>query len=330
MRYSNILNIMKPILKLYRGYANESELIVMGHVFKPTLTHDYNFLKKNIQNARSIFKLFTAKTEANADVYLEHNGIKIHTKTLNDGYFKFCVPLDQFEKYGWIDYKVTIFYKDKVIESKETYIRPHKGNMGIISDIDDTFLVSHSLNPFKKLYVLLFRDIHKRKVFDDVVSHYQALSFAGKKNKDEQNAFFYVSSSEWNLYRFIIKFSEIHQLPKAVLLLKDIKTKLSDFIFTGRGNHNHKFEKIKHILEFYPNLKYVLLGDDSQRDAYLYEAICKIFPVTVKAVYIRQTSNHKKEKIITILQNLETLKVAVCYFKNSSEAIAHSKSIGLI
>jgi phosphatidate phosphatase APP1 len=321
---------MKPILKLYRGYANEQELIVMGHVFRPTSTREYNFQKRSLKNARSVIKLFSTKTQANADVYLEHNGIKIHTKTLNDGYFKFCVPLDQFEKYGWIDYKVTIIYKDKVIEAKETYIRPHKGNLGIISDIDDTFLVSHSLNPFKKLYVLLFRDIHKRKVFDDVVSHYQALSFAGRENKQEQNAFFYVSSSEWNLYRFIIKFTEIHQLPKAVLLLKDIKTKLTDFFISGRGSHNHKFEKIKHILEFYPNLEYVLLGDDSQKDAYLYEAICKIFPVTVKAVYIRQTGNHKKEKIITLLQNLETLKVAVCYFKNSSEAIAHSKTIGII
>ena len=163
-----------------------------------------------------------------------------------------------------------------------------------------------------------------------MVSHYQALSFAGRQNKEEQNAFFYVSSSEWNLYRFIIKFTEIHQLPKAVLLLKDIKTKLTDFFLTGRGNHNHKFEKIKHILEFYPNLEYILLGDDSQKDAYLYEAICKIFPVTVKAVYIRQTGHHKKEKIMSLLRNLETLKVAVCYFKDSSEAIAHSKTIGII
>ena len=321
---------MKPILKLYRGYANEQELIVMGHVFKPTSTEDYNFQKRNLKNARSIIKLFTTHTQANADVFLEHNGVKIHTKTLDDGYFKFCVPLDQFEKYGWIDYQVNIVYKAKNIVATESYIRPHKGNLGIISDIDDTFLVSHSLNPFKKLFVLLFRDINKRKVFDDVVSHYQALSSAGRKNKQEQNAFFYVSSSEWNLYRFIIKFTEIHQLPKAVLLLKDIKTSLTDFLLTGRGNHNHKFEKIKHILEFYPHLEYVLLGDDSQKDAYLYEAICKIFPVTVKAVYIRQTGHHKKEKITTILKNLETLKVAVCYFKNSNEAIAHSKKLGII
>ena len=36
---------MKPILQLYRGYANEEELIVMGHVFKRT--YDYDFQKKN-------------------------------------------------------------------------------------------------------------------------------------------------------------------------------------------------------------------------------------------------------------------------------------------
>lgn len=321
---------MKPILKLYRGYANEQELIVMGHVFRPTSIEEYNFQKKNLKNATSVIKMFQIKTQANADVYLEHNKTKIHTKTLNDGYFKFCVPLDQDTNYGWIDYEVSIIHENKTLVSKNSYIRPHKGNLGIISDIDDTFLVSHTLNPLKKLYVLLFKNINKRKIYEDVVTHYQALSTAGRENKEEFNAFFYVSSSEWNLYRFITNFTEIHKLPKAVLLLKDIKTSLTDFFLTGRGNHNHKFEKIKHILEFYPTLEYVLLGDDSQHDPFLYEAICKIFPVTVKAVYIRQTGQSKKEKVTTVLKNLETLKVSICYFKNSSEAIAHSKTIGII
>ncbi|TDD78757.1 App1 family protein [Flavobacterium caseinilyticum] len=321
---------MKPILKLYRGYANEQELIVMGHVFKPTSMEEYNFQKKNLKNATSVIKMFQIKTQANADVYLKHNNSKIHTKTLIDGYFKFCVPLDQDTNYGWIDYEVSIIYKNQTITTKDSYIRPHKGNLGIISDIDDTFLVSHTLNPLKKLYVLLFKNINKRKIYDDVVPHYQALSTAGRENKEEFNAFFYVSSSEWNLYRFITKFTELHELPKAVLLLKDIKTSLRDFFLTGRGDHNHKFEKIKHILEFYPTLGYVLIGDDSQHDPFLYEAICKIFPVTVKAVYIRQTGTSKKEKVTIVLKNLETLKVSICYFKDSSEAIAHSKSIGII
>ncbi|HSD08024.1 App1 family protein [Flavobacterium sp.] len=319
---------MKPILQLYRGYANEQELIVMGHVFKRL--YDYDFQKKNFKNASSIVNLFQVKTIENFDVYLKLGDSTIHTKTLDDGYFNFCIPLEKEFNFGWMEYEVSIKYKNEMITSTGSYIRPHKGNLGIISDIDDTFLVSHTNNLFKKIYILLFRNVNNRKVFNDVVSHYQALSKAGRNNKDEQNAFFYISSSEWNLYKFIVKFTKLHQLPRAVILLKDIKTGLADFLMSGRGDHNHKYEKIKHVLEFYPNLKYVLLGDDSQHDPVLYERICKIFPVTVKAVYIRQTGKKQKETTRTILKNLENLEVSVCYFKESSEAIRHSKSIGLI
>ena len=150
---------MKPILKLYRGYANDQELIVMGHVFKPTKTKDYAFEKKKFQNATSIIRLFRLKTHANADVYLEHNNATIHTKTLVDGYFKFCVPVDPKSGHGWIDYEVSIRYGDQKIVVKESFIRPKKENLGIISDIDDTFLVSYTENPLKKLYHLLNKKI---------------------------------------------------------------------------------------------------------------------------------------------------------------------------
>jgi phosphatidate phosphatase APP1 len=319
---------MKPILQLYRGYANEEELIVMGHVFKRT--YDYDFQKKNFKNATSIINQFRIKTLQNFDIYLKCGNQEIHTKTLDDGYFKFCIPLEKETHFGWMEYEVSIKDGDEVITEKGSFIRPHKGKLGIISDIDDTFLISHTQNFFKKIYILLFKNVNDRKVFTDVVPHYQALSSAGRHNKEEENAFFYVSSSEWNLYRFIVKFTKIHHLPRAVILLKDIKRGITDFFMSGRGNHDHKFDKIKHVLEFYPNLKYVLLGDDSQHDPVLYERICKIFPVTVKAVYIRQTGNHQKEATKKIMKNLENLEVSVCYYKHSSEAIMHSKSIGII
>ncbi|PWB23408.1 App1 family protein [Flavobacterium sp. HTF] len=319
---------MKPILQLYRGYANEQELIVMGHVFKRL--YDYDYQKKNFKNATSIINQFRIKTIKNYDVYLKCGNKQIHSKTLDDGYFKFCIPIEKEFDFGWMEYEVSIKHKSETITAKGSFIRPHEGNLGIISDIDDTFLISHTRNVFKKIYILLFKNVNDRKVFEGVVPHYQALSSAGRNNKEEENAFFYVSSSEWNLYNFIVKFTKIHQLPRAVILLKDIKRGVTDFFMSGRGNHNHKFDKIKHVLEFYPNLKYVLLGDDSQHDPFLYEQICKIFPVTVKAVYIRQTGKHQKEKTKTVLKNLEDLDVSVCYFKDSSQAIMHSKSIGII
>jgi phosphatidate phosphatase APP1 len=209
-------------------------------------------------------------------------------------------------------------------------LKPFESKVGVISDIDDTFLVSHSGNFFKKLYILLFKNINKRKVFEDVVPHYQALSRAGQENETASNSFFYVSSSEWNLYEFIDAFARLHKLPKAVIKLKKIKTGISDFLFTGRGSHDHKFEKIKDIIMFYPNLDYVLLGDDSQKDPYLYERIVKIFPENIKAIYIRQTSRRKKQQAAAVLKNIESMNVATCYFSNSEEAIAHSERIGIL
>jgi hypothetical protein len=56
------------------------------------------------------------------------------------------------------------------------------------------------LNPFKKLYNLLFKNVNSQ-LFKDVAAHYQALSKAGRNNECEKKMHFYVSS-EWNLYRF--------------------------------------------------------------------------------------------------------------------------------
>jgi hypothetical protein len=75
---SKVVNKMRPILKLYRGYANEQELIVMGHVLNQ-LKKDYDFLSKNLKRLVSN-RFISVKTQSNADVYLVHNNIKIHTK----------------------------------------------------------------------------------------------------------------------------------------------------------------------------------------------------------------------------------------------------------
>ena len=72
------------------------------------------------------------------------------------------------------------------------------------------------------------------------------------------------------------------------------------------------------------------MGDDSQQDPYLYQNLCKIFPVTVKAVYIRQTGAQAKEKTMKLIENMESMGVECCYFQHSSEAIAHSKKIRII
>lgn len=317
-------------LKIYRGYANESEIIISGHLFKKKSPDRFALDQRKLKHAYAVYRMFTIKTIANAEIHLQFNTIAITTKTLNDGYFRFSIPY-QFElKSGWHQFTVSTEMDGKKIEEKGEFIKPYPGEFGFISDIDDTFLISHSNNPLKKLYVLMSRNVERRKFFKGVVEHYQLLSQAGRKTNGENNAFFYVSSSEWNLYNLIDRFTSLHQFPKAVFKLKAIKSGLGDLLFTGGGSHDHKFEKIKHLLEFYPELQFILLGDDSQKDPDIYERIAKMFPKNVLAVYIRETRNGSKNEVQKIMNNIGSLNVEICYFKSSSEAIAHSKKIGLI
>ncbi len=320
---------MRLDIKLYRGYVNDQELVVFGHVFDSWAPDKYEIDRRGYRHAKSVYKMFTISPIKNAKITLKFRDMEVVTKTMDDGYFRFTVPFNQFLESGWHKYSVACQVNGKGIVEQGELLKPFKSQLGIISDIDDTFLISHTANFFKKLYVILTKNLDNRKVFDDVVPHYQALSRAGQE-EGKFNSFFYVSSSEWNLYEFILQFARMHNLPKAIIKLKSIKTGLADFLFTGRGGHDHKFIKIKDIISFYPQLEYVLLGDDSQQDPHLYERIVKMFPKNIKAVYIRQTRKHQKKKTRAVLENLEDLGVATCYFKDSDKAIAHSEKIGIV
>lgn len=321
---------MKLDLKLYRGYVNEKQLIVFGHVFESWAPDKYRTDRRGIKHAFSIIHMFRIKPLNNIEVRLKFKNLDLTTKTQEDGYFRFDVPFHEELESGWHTYCVTCKINDIGIIETAELLKPYESKVGIISDIDDTFLISHSNSIFKKLYVMLLKNINKRKIFEDVVKHYQHLSIAGQDSDKASNSFFFVSSSEWNLYGFINDFAEMHELPKAVIKLKKIKTGIRDFFATGRGSHDHKFDKIKDIISFYPHLEYVLLGDDSQKDAFIYERICKTFPKNIKAVYLRQTGKKQDIKVYEALKNIESLNVATCYFQGSDKALLHSKNIGVI
>ncbi|RZT00109.1 App1 family protein [Aquimarina brevivitae] len=316
-------------LKIYRGYANEQQIHVFGHVLRNTGVATNSFDQSKWWYAFKMIQMFTVKPIKGITVQFNYNGIKGESTTKSDGYFQFTIPLTKKLEAGWHNFEVSVLWNNEVKTEVGEFFMAYPGRLGIISDIDDTFLISHSGSFFKKLYVLLTRNIHRRKIFEDVVHHYRMLSSANRVGI-EKNLFFYVSSSEWNLYDFITKFTALHDFPKAVIKLKEIKKGLIDFLVTGRGNHNHKLLKIQHILTFYPDVQFILLGDDSQKDPLIYHKIVTLFPDSIKAIYIRQTRSKKKQHVLRMMKDCEDTAIHYCYFKDSKTAISHSKKIGLI
>jgi phosphatidate phosphatase APP1 len=277
----------------------------------------------------ALLRLFMVKPFKDAEVEMEWNGQVIRTRTDNEGFFKFEWKDEPPLEKGWHDVEVKASFNGKYFaKSTGTVYIPHETQFGFISDIDDTFLISHSANFRKRLYVLFTQNARSRKPFEGSAKHYQLLAY-GNTTPDQPNPFFYVSSSEWNLYEYLVEFTRSNDIPRGIFLLNQLK-QVHELLKTGQNNHQGKFTRIVRILETYPNQRFVLLGDSSQQDPYIYEAVVKHFPKQVHAVYIRDIHKKNQEKVKQVLITLETAGVPCCFFEHSSEAILHSRKIGLI
>ena len=174
-----------------------------------------------IVNLLAVIRLFFVRPVPNVTVRLK--GTTCQTQTDADGFFRIEWEPDQSLTYGWHTVVVELITPNRLISEGEGRVFvPPLTRYGCISDIDDTFLISHSSTIAKRLLVLLTENAHSREPFDDVVAHYQLLANACT-NAEEPNPFFFVSSSEWNLYDYILEFSETNQLPEGVYMLSQLK-----------------------------------------------------------------------------------------------------------
>ena len=318
------------IIKVYHGYGHTEQLTIYGHVLKFGPLPRRHFSKSAITNTLALLRLFMVKPYPKATVQMEWEGEKFIAETDADGFFRFewkdKPPLPQ----GWQDVTVSMLNKngDIIAQGKGSTYIPYPTQYGFISDIDDTFLISHSSNLRKRLFVLFTENAHSRKPFEGVVKHYQLLA-KGNTTPDAPNPFFYVSSSEWNLYDYILEFATVNEMPRGIFLLNVLK-KFDKIFKTGANNHQTKFTRIARILEAYPKQRFVLLGDSSQHDPYIYASVVEHFPKQIHAVYIRDIYKANKQKVADVLQKIESSGVSCCFFEHSADAILHSIKIGLI
>jgi phosphatidate phosphatase APP1 len=317
-------------IKVYHGYGHTDQLVIYGHVFKLCPLPQKRYSKSVLNNAIALLRLFMVKPYGGVKLQSEWEGHKLVSHTDTDGFFKFEWKDEPPLEKGWHDMTVKALDKeDRVItQSKGSVYIPSATQYGFISDVDDTFLISHSANLRKRLFVLFTQNARSRQPFEGSVKHYQLLA-QSNTTPDAPNPFFYVSSSEWNLYDYLLEFVKTNELPRGIFLLNVMK-QFKELLKTGQNNHTTKFARIVRIIEGYPKQRFVLLGDSSQHDPYIYEALVKHFPKRIHAVYIRDIYKKNHIKVKDVLSKIESAGVPCCFFSHSSEAILHSKKIGLL
>jgi len=156
---------------------------------------------------------------------------------------------------------------------------------GIISDMDDTVIQSEVTSFIRAARMVLLENARTRLPFAGVAAFYRALELGPPGGP--RNPIFYVSSSPWNLYDVIVEFLEAERIPAGPLLLRDWD--LGPSLFRHAG---HKSRAILEILETFPALPFILIGDSTQEDPEIYAEVVAAHPRRILAVYIRNVEPH--------------------------------------
>lgn len=108
---------------------------------------------------------------------------------------------------------------------------------------------------------------------------------AGTRHAATHRPFFYVSSSPWNLFSYLVAFQQSRGLPLGPLLLRDWGLNRATF---GSASHGaHKRAALGALLGFYPDMRFALIGDDTQGDLPAYADTVRDHPGRIAAVFIR-------------------------------------------
>lgn len=159
---------------------------------------------------------------------------------------------------------------------------PSGARVGVISDVDDTIMITQAPIFWKAAWNLLFLNPNKKASVPGMSVLYNRIA-----DLFPDAPFFYLSTSPWNVEGAIRNFVTNHGFPAGPLLLRDLDPRPKTFVPSGV---QHKLEFAEQLMADFPDMKFILLGDDGQRDPTTYATIARRYPGRVLAIGIRQLS----------------------------------------
>jgi len=279
-------------LVVYRGYVADNVAKVRVRVIEaPELPGDSRipYWETVQSNLRRHGALAIVGTEVELRIG-KHSATEV---TDGRGYANFSVPVPQLRS-GWHDaYAVTRPIEDgESASGTGRVLKPAaRAPFAVISDIDDTILVSGLTEGLTAVKQALIRDANTRSAVRGMSSLYRGLS-RGVPSKSgarkPEPAFFYVSTGSWSFYPLLQQFIQLRAFPQGPMFLTEWGPTER---YVRRSGAEHKRLAIRRLLEAYPQTKFVLIGDSGQRDPLTYEEMAREFPDQVKVILIRQVGS---------------------------------------
>ncbi|MCU1508341.1 MAG: hypothetical protein QOI02_1188 [Actinomycetota bacterium] len=268
---------LTPVVIPYTGYGGADWIRVLGRVLlaRPAKEDDPEVSRyRNIRGWRS----FTSVTVDDVEVTITAGGVEHRVKAERGGVFD--VKIEVSLPPGWN--RIQLRTDDSPTVAAPVYVVDAKTRFGVISDIDDTVMVTALPRPFLAAWNTFVLSEHARTSVAGMAVLYERLVRA-----NPGAPVIYLSTGAWNVAPTLSRFLSRNLYPRGALLLTDWGPTHDRWF---RSGPEHKRSNLQRLAHEFPDIKWLLVGDDGQHDEQLYGDFAELNPTSVKAVCIRQLS----------------------------------------
>ena len=172
----------------------------------------------------------------------------------------------------------------------------HGSRVGVVSDIDDTVVVTRASRWWSHVATVLSHEPSTRAVFPGMAELYGAL------HEEQAAPFWYLSSSAWNLADYWEDLFRLRGVPLGAFELRE----LGAGAVAPDRHRTHKRVRLEEIFKR-TELPLILVGDSGQHDARIYTELLREWPERVAAVLIRDLGlQGPGGPVATLLQQAES------------------------
>jgi len=226
------------------------------------------------------WRSFTSVPVVDVDVEVEIEGERHIVSPDRGGVIDEVLPVGL--RPGW--HTATITATDTQASSQAPiFVVDPDTRFGIISDVDDTVMVTALPRPLLAAWNTFILDEHARVptpgmavLLERVVAAHRGAPMV------------YLSTGAWNVAPTLTRFLSRNLFPAGPLLLTDWGPTHDRWFRSGT---EHKQESLVRLAKEFPDVRWLLVGDDGQHDEDIYGDFIRAHPDAVSAVAIRQLSS---------------------------------------
>ena len=302
------------IILPYLGYGTSEKLTLSGRVLQDEGFRPARDTERRWRNVVEFLKRLESDEIRGAQVRASFAGASVDTITDSEGYFSVELQAAGVPG-GWHEVELQLMDRPAA-ETGRVLVPQSDAEFGVISDLDDTVVESDVTRKVRMLVKLALSNARTRKPFPGVAAFYRALHRG-------RNPFFYVSKSPHNLYAPLVELLQHQQLPAGPLLLRD---------FGLRPSKDHKTRSIEKILDTYPALRFILIGDSGEQDPEIYADVLSRYPTRIRVMYIRSIDRtpQRLKAIEALVKQVASTGCQLVLAQDSEFAATHAAAEGLI